>query len=82
MRTHVHPLVLRDAFFLLYEELLIKPVIPWFARSDYDVDCLENGPSGQNLPYLGVAASIKLLMAVPERIWAAIEDQQLTKVNN
>jgi len=39
----------------------------------------ESGPTGINLPYLSVAASIKLLMAVPERIWAAVEDQQLTQ---
>ena len=43
---------------------------------------VESGPTGINLPYLSVAASIKLLMAVPERIWAAVEDQQLTQVWN
>jgi len=30
-------------------------------------------PSSANTPYLSVAAAIKLLTAVPERIWAAVE---------
>ncbi|XP_023323388.1 conserved oligomeric Golgi complex subunit 1 isoform X2 [Eurytemora carolleeae] len=37
----------------------------------------ESGPTGLNLPYLYVASSIKLLMIVPEKIWAAVETGNL-----
>ncbi len=38
------------------------------------------GPSRANLPYLAVAASIKLLMAIPESIWTAVERGKLLQV--
>merc|ERR1719193_1523626 len=41
--------------------------------------CTESGPTGLNLAYLSMAASIKLLMAVPERIWEAVENGKLAQ---
>jgi len=35
-------------------------------------------PASANSPYLGVAAAIKLLTAVPELIWAAVEAEQFS----
>ena len=39
-----------------------------------------SGPAGVNLPYLSVTASLQFLMAVPERIWAAIDSDKLMQV--
>ena len=36
-------------------------------------------PASANSPYLGVAAAIKLLTAVPELIWAAVEDGKFSQ---